>query len=59
MYNSSNTLNKLSLLELTRHENFVDGRVDMFDLLAASGLSESNTKRSATPLTAKDKSELA
>lgn len=31
-----NHINKINSLELTRHQNFLDGRVDMFDLLASS-----------------------
>ncbi len=35
MKNHIQTLNDKASLELTRHENFIDGRIDMFDLLAS------------------------
>lgn len=31
----SGRMNDIKMLELTRHQSFVDGRMDMFDVLAA------------------------
>lgn len=35
-------------LELTRHENFIDGRADMFDLLAQKQVNEAEKARILT-----------